>query len=94
VSDEVILEVMTPEKDSQSGTILIFPIRLVESAALWDRESIESHVELSCRKTGQKVRLPVSVRLIGQRPEHFGEQAIYLQEYLVFCMSCLRIGIF
>ncbi|XP_048780768.2 nuclear pore membrane glycoprotein 210-like isoform X2 [Ostrea edulis] len=72
VSDEIILEVMTPEKDSQSGTILIFPVRLVESASLWDRESVESHVELSCRKTGQKVRLPVSVRLIGQRPEHFG----------------------
>ncbi|XP_062607902.1 nuclear pore membrane glycoprotein 210-like [Saccostrea cucullata] len=72
VSDESILEVMTPEKDSQSGIILIFPIRLIESAALWERENTESHVELSCRKTGQKVRLPVSVRLIGQRPEQFG----------------------
>lgn len=65
---------MTPEKDSQSGIILIFPIRLIESAALWDRDNVESHVELSCRKTGQKVRLPVTMRLVGQRPEHLGEQ--------------------
>ncbi|XP_022313260.2 nuclear pore membrane glycoprotein 210-like [Crassostrea virginica] len=72
VSDESILEVMTPEKDSQSGIILIFPIRLIESAALWDRDNVESHVELSCRKTGQKVRLPVTMRLVGQRPEHLG----------------------
>ncbi|XP_052692934.1 nuclear pore membrane glycoprotein 210-like [Crassostrea angulata] len=70
VSDESILEVLTPEKDSQSGIILIFPIRLIESAALWDRDNVESHVELSCRKTGQKVRLPVTIRLVGQRPEH------------------------
>lgn len=94
MSDEIILEVMTPEKDSQSGTILIFPVRLVESASLWDRESVESHVELSCRKTGQKVRLPVSVRLIGQRPEHFGERVTYLPEYSVFCASRLRKGKF
>lgn len=73
MSDESILEVLTPEKDSQSGIILIFPIRLIESAALWDRDNVESHVELSCRKTGQKVRLPVTIRLLGQRPEHLGE---------------------
>ncbi|XP_021353376.1 nuclear pore membrane glycoprotein 210-like isoform X2 [Mizuhopecten yessoensis] len=70
VSDPSILESLSPEKDTQSGAVLLYPIRLIESAALWERDQIDVHIEMVCQKTGQKVKLPVFVSLIGQKPDY------------------------
>ncbi|KAK3103291.1 hypothetical protein FSP39_018237 [Pinctada imbricata] len=78
VSDENILESMTPEKDSQSGNILIYPIRLLETAILWEKEKLESSVDLICQKTGQQVTLPVSIRLIGTKPDYLDYRNKYI----------------
>jgi hypothetical protein len=72
VSDSSILEVLNP----QTGSI-IFPIKLIDTSALWERETHDVHVTLICQKTGQEVKLPVSIRLIGQKPEYFGKLALY-----------------
>ena len=73
VSDNNIIQALAPERDSQSGNILIYPIRLIETALLWEREKLEASVDLICQKTGQKVTLPVSIRLIGDRPEYLSK---------------------
>ncbi|XP_060082895.1 nuclear pore membrane glycoprotein 210-like [Ylistrum balloti] len=70
VSDPSILESLSPEKDTQSGAVLLYPIRLIESAALWEKDQIDVHIEMICQKTGQRVKLPVFVSLIGQKPDY------------------------
>ncbi|KAJ8299580.1 hypothetical protein KUTeg_023640 [Tegillarca granosa] len=72
VSDSNILEALAPEFDTQSGHVSLYPIRLLETAAVWEREKLDVFVELICKKTGHVVKLPVFIRLIGQKPDHIG----------------------
>ncbi|KAL4239760.1 hypothetical protein ACF0H5_000563 [Mactra antiquata] len=72
VSDPSILEALPPESDPQSQSILIYPIRLIDTLALWEREQLDVWVDLIGQKTGQKVKIPVFIRLIGQKPEISG----------------------
>ncbi|CAC5367420.1 NUP210 [Mytilus coruscus] len=72
VSDSLILESLKPEQDTQSKSVL-YPIRLLNSAALWDRETLDVSVNMICAKTGQEVKVPVSIRLIGQKPEYLDD---------------------
>ncbi|XP_052800976.1 nuclear pore membrane glycoprotein 210-like [Mya arenaria] len=69
VSDPSILEALPPESDAQSNDIIIYPIKLLNSVALWEREQLDVWVNLIGRKTGQKVKIPVFIRLIGQKPD-------------------------
>ncbi|VDI43866.1 nuclear pore complex protein Nup210, partial [Mytilus galloprovincialis] len=72
VSDSSILEALEPEQDTQSKSVL-YPIKLLDSAALWDRETLDMSVNMICAKTGQEVKVPVSIRLIGQKPEYLDD---------------------
>ncbi|KAL5006223.1 hypothetical protein ScPMuIL_015029 [Solemya velum] len=70
ISDSSILEALTPEKDTQTGSVLLYPIRLMDTIALWERENLNAYVELVCQPTGQRVKVPVFIRLIGQKPDY------------------------
>ena len=69
MSDTVILEVMSPERDSQSRSVTVYPIRLLDTITLWEREQLDVWVDVICQKIGQKVKIPVFIRLIGQKPD-------------------------
>lgn len=69
VSDPVLLEVMTPERDPQSRSMMVYPIRLLDTITLWEREQLDVWVDVICQKIGQKVKIPVFIRLIGQKPD-------------------------
>ncbi|XP_076471495.1 nuclear pore membrane glycoprotein 210-like [Babylonia areolata] len=68
-SDPTLVEVMTPETDPQSGAVVLYPVRLRDSLTLWEKEQLDLHVELANQRTGQKQRVPVSIKLIGQKPD-------------------------
>ena len=68
-SDPILLDVLTPERDMQSGVVVLYPVRLRDSLTLWEREQLDLYVELSNQRTGQKQRVPVYVKLIGQKPD-------------------------
>ena len=72
VSDPSILETLVPERDPQSRSIIIYPIRLLDTITLWEREQLDVWVEVICQKIGQKIKVPVFVRLIGQKPDLSG----------------------
>ncbi|XP_052218938.1 nuclear pore membrane glycoprotein 210-like isoform X2 [Dreissena polymorpha] len=69
VSDPSILEALPPESDSQSNGIILYPIKLLDTVALWEREQLDVWVDLIGQKTGQKVKIPIFIRLIGQKPD-------------------------
>ncbi|KAL3841492.1 hypothetical protein ACJMK2_019630 [Sinanodonta woodiana] len=71
VSDSIILEAQAPEKDALAKSVVLYPIRLIDSLTLWDRDQLDVSVEVICQKIGQKVKIPVYIKLIGQRPEGF-----------------------
>lgn len=85
VSDANILEALDPKEDGQSLFVKIFPIRLIESRALWELEQIDVSVELSCRFSKQTVRIPVFVGLIGQKPEFIGRCKCRTSIFTSFC---------
>nr|KAG5685485.1 hypothetical protein BaRGS_003378 [Batillaria attramentaria] len=68
-SDPTLLEVLSPETDPQSGAVVLYPVRLRDSLSLWEREQLDLSVELSNARTGQKQRVPILVKLVGQKPE-------------------------
>jgi len=82
VSDPSILEALPPESDSQSNNIVVYPIKLLNTVALWEREQLDVWVNLIGQKTGQKVKIPVFIRLIGQKPQATSELGSFL--FLIF----------
>ncbi|XP_070200007.1 nuclear pore membrane glycoprotein 210-like [Littorina saxatilis] len=68
-SDPTLVEVLTPEIDPQSGAVVLYPVRLKDSLTLWERENLDLHLELSNQRTGQKHRIPVYIKLFGQKPD-------------------------
>lgn len=68
-SDSIILEVLPPERDSLSKSMIIYPVRLLDTITLWEREQLDVWVDVICQKIGQKVKIPVFIRLIGQKPD-------------------------
>lgn len=81
VSDPSILEALPVESDPQSSSIFIYPIKLLDTVTLWERDQIDVWVNLVGQKTGQKVKVPVFIRLVGQKPEVSGN----------FCFGLLRM---
>ncbi len=69
MSDSALIEVLPPDQDSQSGHVVLFPVRLLDSLSVWERDELDLYVELSNRRTGQKARIPVFIKLIGDKPE-------------------------
>lgn len=67
-SDTMLLDILTPETDPQSGAVL-YPVRLRDSLTLWEREQLDLTVELVSAKTGQKHSVPVHIKLLGQKPD-------------------------
>ena len=68
-SDPTLVDVLSPESDPQSGAVVLYPVRLRDSLTLWEREQLDLHVELSNQRTGQKLRVPIYVKLLGQKPD-------------------------
>ncbi|CAL1542005.1 unnamed protein product, partial [Lymnaea stagnalis] len=68
VSDHILLQALTPVKDSSSSNIIQFPVQLIDSLTLWDREQLDLSIDVSHKLTGHKVQIPVFVKLIGQKP--------------------------
>ncbi|XP_053384665.1 nuclear pore membrane glycoprotein 210-like [Mercenaria mercenaria] len=50
VSDPSILEALPAESDPQSKSIVIFPVRLIDTVALWEREQLDVWVDPDCQK--------------------------------------------
>ena len=69
VSDTNIIEVLSPQADSQSANILHYPIRLLDIGALWELDRSGVYVEASCRLTGQVQKIAVRIKLIGQKSD-------------------------
>ncbi|XP_064601442.1 nuclear pore membrane glycoprotein 210-like [Liolophura sinensis] len=67
-SDRDILELLPAERDSKAGSLLQFPIRLLD--AVWEREKTDVMVELICQSTGQMEKVVVRIKLLGQQPEY------------------------
>jgi hypothetical protein len=86
VSDPSILEALPAESDPQSKSIAIYPVRLIDTVALWEREQLDVWVDLIGEKTGQKVRIPVFIRLIGQKPDIAGNYS-FCSLFIVRTMS-------
>jgi sRNA-binding carbon storage regulator CsrA len=76
VSDSSILEVLNP----QTGSI-IFPIKLIDTGALWERETHDVHVTLICQKTGQEVKLPPLAPKHILRREQFNEIQMKFEKF-------------
>ncbi|KAH9518820.1 hypothetical protein Btru_006348 [Bulinus truncatus] len=68
-SDHNLIQALAPEADLASSGTVHYPVRLIDSSVLWDRENIDLFVEVSHKRTGYKVRIPVLVKLIGRKPE-------------------------
>ncbi|KAL8601945.1 hypothetical protein ACOMHN_008437 [Nucella lapillus] len=68
-SDPTLVEVLSPETDPQSGAVVLYPVRLRDSLTLWEREHLDLYVELANQRTGQKQRVPVIIKLVGQKPD-------------------------
>ncbi|RUS71401.1 hypothetical protein EGW08_020832, partial [Elysia chlorotica] len=69
VSDTTVLESSVAEKDAGSPNTVVFPVRLLDSLTLWEKELLDLTVEVSHTRSGHRVRIPVYVKLIGQKPE-------------------------
>ncbi|ESO84308.1 hypothetical protein LOTGIDRAFT_236288 [Lottia gigantea] len=80
VSDNSLIEALSPQRDSQSGAVVLFPIRLLDTYSIWERESLDLYVELSSLLTGQKVKIPVFVKLIGNKPSASGYSGGYTRD--------------
>ena len=89
MSDTVILEVMSPERDSQSRSVTVYPIRLLDTITLWEREQLDVWVNVICQKIGQKVKIPVFIRLIGQKPDLSSK---YIFDFQSDCLIRLHSG--
>ncbi|CAG5123932.1 unnamed protein product, partial [Candidula unifasciata] len=68
VTDPNLIQVLSPERDSNSNNVILFPVRLLDSLTLWEREHIDLAVDAIHTRTGHTVRIPVIVKLIGQKP--------------------------
>ncbi|XP_074660511.1 nuclear pore membrane glycoprotein 210-like [Tubulanus polymorphus] len=72
-SDPSMLEVLQPEVDEQSDTILHFPIRLLtKGSATCSLESNNLFIEVACPLTGQKQKVSIKLKLVGQMPAQPG----------------------
>ncbi|XP_050414077.1 nuclear pore membrane glycoprotein 210-like [Patella vulgata] len=80
VSDSSLIESLIPERDTQSGAVILFPVRLLDTFSIWERESLDLFVEMSSHLTGQKVRVPVLVKLLGQKPDGTGFKGGYARD--------------
>ena len=69
VSDTTVLESIGSEKDASNANIAVFLVRLLDSLTLWEKELIDISVEVSHTRSGHRVRIPVYVKLIGQKPD-------------------------
>ncbi|BFZ03901.1 hypothetical protein BsWGS_06940 [Bradybaena similaris] len=69
VTDPNLIQVLSPERDSNSNNVILFPVRLLDSLTLWEREHLDLAVDAVHTRTGHTVRIPVIVKLIGQKPE-------------------------
>ncbi|ELU01491.1 hypothetical protein CAPTEDRAFT_222865 [Capitella teleta] len=65
-SDGSLLEVQAV---SIEGHVAQFPIVLQHSARLWDRQSLDTSVEIHVVSTGQRQVVPVRIQLIGNRDD-------------------------
>ena len=69
VSDSHLLQALAPERESSSQSVVVFPVHLLDSLTLWERSQVtDLWVEVSHARTGHKVKLPVHIKLIGQKP--------------------------
>ncbi|XP_055899109.1 nuclear pore membrane glycoprotein 210-like [Biomphalaria glabrata] len=68
-SDLNVIQVLAPEVDLANSNVINYPVKLVDSALLWNKEKLDIYVEASHRRTGYKVKIPVLVKLIGQKPD-------------------------
>ncbi|GFN96241.1 nuclear pore membrane glycoprotein 210-like [Plakobranchus ocellatus] len=69
VSDSTIIESLGLEKDATNSNIAVFPVRLLDSLTLWEKELVDISVEVSHARSGHKLRVPIYVKLIGQKPD-------------------------
>ena len=76
---------LTPETDPQSGAVVLYPVRLRDSLTLWEREQLDLYVELSNQRTGQKQRVPVYVKLVGQKPDLSRKLCHHLSFFYFYC---------
>lgn len=65
-SDSQLLNVLSPERDSQQEHTVHFPVRLIDSAALWRLDKHDVSIEVRCLATGQVHKIPVSIRIHGK----------------------------
>ncbi|XP_067655062.1 nuclear pore membrane glycoprotein 210-like isoform X1 [Haliotis asinina] len=80
VSDGTLIEALSPDQDSQSGSVVLFPVRLLDSLSVWERETLDLHVELVNRRTGQRAKIPVYIKLIGDRPDVSRLRTVYTRD--------------
>ncbi|XP_071099780.1 nuclear pore membrane glycoprotein 210-like isoform X2 [Haliotis cracherodii] len=80
VSDGTLLEALSPDQDSQPGGVVLFPVRLLDSLSVWERETLNLHVELVDKRTGQRAKIPVYIKLIGDRPDVSRLRTVYTRD--------------
>lgn len=68
MSDNLLLEALSPQKDAASNQVVLFPIRLKDSLILWERDQLDLFVEVSHPRSGHSAKIPVLVKLIGAKP--------------------------
>jgi hypothetical protein len=48
---------------------MLYPVRLHDSLALWEREQLDLYVTIASQRTGQQQRVNVHIKLVGQKPD-------------------------
>lgn len=67
--DTTLVRVSGPEVDHRGDSVANYPIILQLSAALWDRHSLETTIEVLCALTGQVTSIPLKVMLLGSKDD-------------------------
>ncbi|XP_059163994.1 nuclear pore membrane glycoprotein 210-like [Physella acuta] len=70
VNDATLLQAKS--KEPISNNVVQFPVMLIESVILWNKEEFDLWVEITNKHIGHTVRIPIYVKLIGQKPEMAG----------------------
>ncbi|GFS06170.1 nuclear pore membrane glycoprotein 210-like [Elysia marginata] len=84
VSDTTVLESLGLEKDASNTNMVVFPVRLLDSLTLWEKELADISLDIAHARSGHRVRVPIYVKLIGQKPDSFCKCS---QLHLIFPIS-------
>lgn len=100
-SDPTLIEILPPESDMSTSSAMVYPVRLREVGVVWEQLRSDLSLDFSCQLTGQRVRVPIYIKLVERKeilPGKFdlaihGHLDISLSSEAAFCSVRGGIGV-